>query len=248
MVAHSIASISRAVLDLFYPPTCPSCGRDASEEPDLICQDCWHRLDYLTGPFCRTCGYPTLGVRGPSFCDQCPVPMPVYDKCRSSVVYCRTMREIIHAYKFGGRKRLSKPLSRLLLWGYHKYYSGERFDCVVPAPLHSSRLREREFNQSAEILYHLKNDAGFIIDETILQRIRPTEPQSSLPGSERHANVSGAFAVTRGAIVENKRILVVDDVLTTGNTVSEIARVLKEMGARYVAGLTVCRATANTAT
>ena len=248
MIAHSIASISRAVLDLFYPPTCPGCGRDISDEPDLICHECWHRLTYLSGPFCRTCGHPTDGLVGPSLCDQCPTPIPHFDLCRSVVVYCERMREIIHAYKFNGRRRLSQPLSRLLLWGYHRYYSGEQFDAVVPVPLHSSRLREREFNQATEMLRHLQKGAGFILDETLVRRIRSTTPQSGLSGSERQANVAGAFQVTDDSKARDRRIMIVDDMLTTGSTVSEIARVLKASGARFVAVLTLCRATSGALT
>ncbi len=247
VVAHTIASISRAVLDLFYPPVCPGCGRDVAEEADLVCCDCWHDLDYLTGPFCRTCGYPVQGPLSIQECDQCPVPAPVYDKCRAAVAYNDTMRGIIHAYKFDGRKRLSKPLSKLLLWGYSKYYSSEIFDAVVPVPLHPSRLREREFNQATEMLRHLERDAGMTVNENVIRRTRPTQPQSTLQGKERFANVAGAFEVVAPEIVRNRRILVVDDIITTGNTVSEIARVLKDAGASDVAVLAVCRATAGTA-
>ena len=116
IVAHSIASISRAVLDLFYPPTCPGCGRDVAEEPDPICHECWHRLTYLSEPFCQTCGSPTQDALPVARCDQCPGPSPAFDRCRSVVLYCDTMKRILHAYKFDGRRRLSRPLSRLLLW------------------------------------------------------------------------------------------------------------------------------------
>ncbi len=246
VVAHTIASISRAVLDLFYPPVCPGCGRDVAEEPDLVCCDCWHELMYLTGPFCRKCGSPVeSGVSVPE-CDQCPVPPPVYDLCRASVAYNDTMKSIIHAYKFDGRKRLSKPLSKLLLWGYRRYCSGVDLDAVLPVPLHPSRLREREFNQCTEMLRHLEESAGMSIEEDVIRRIRPTQPQSTLTGKERFANVAGAFEVKQPDAVCNRRILVVDDIITTGNTVSEIARVLKDAGASHVAILAVCRATAGT--
>jgi ComF family protein len=151
------------------------------------------------------------------------------------------MRQILHAYKFDGRRRLSRPLSRLLLWGYHRYYAGEVFDAVVPVPLHPSRLREREFNQATEMLRHLQKEAGLPLGETIARRVRATVPQSTLPGPERYANVAGAFEVNDDSLVRDRRILVVDDMLTTGNTVLEISRVLKKHGARFVAVLTVCR-------
>ncbi|HPA44790.1 MAG TPA: ComF family protein [bacterium] len=245
MVGHSIASISRAVLDLFYPPVCPGCGSDVSEESDWICSECFHRLIYLRGPFCRTCGHPTAEIRGPAFCDNCPVPQPAFDQCRSVVHYCEIMRRITHAYKFDGRRCLAKPLSQLLFWGYRRYYAGERFDAVVPVPLHPSRLREREFNQAAEMLLHLQKEAGFEMEENIVRRVRPTEPQSQMTGIDRHANVAGAFEIVDTSKVQGHRFLVVDDVLTTGNTVSEVARVLKDSGAQFVAVLTVARATAN---
>lgn len=246
-VAHSIASISRAVLDLFYPPTCPGCGRDVAEEPDLICHDCWHRLTYLTGPFCRRCGSPTQEPVAPRWCDQCPTPAPEFDVCRSVVAYCDTMRRILHAYKFDGRRRLSRPLSRLLLWGYQRYYAGQAFDVVLPVPLHSSRLREREFNQATEMLRHLQKEAGLPLEENIVRRVRATVPQSTLQGPNRYANVAGAFDVDDDSKVREGRILVVDDMLTTGNTVSEISRVLKKHGARFIAVLTACRNTAGAA-
>ncbi|HOE11684.1 MAG TPA: ComF family protein [bacterium] len=245
MIGHSIASISRAVLDLLYPPVCPGCGADCSEESDPICSECWHRLIYLRGPFCRTCGHPTTEIHGPALCDNCPVPQPAFDRCRSVVQYCEIMKRIIHAYKFGGRRCLAKPLSRLLFWGCQRYYAGERFDAIVPVPLHSARLREREFNQAAEMLLHLKEKAGFTVEESIVRRIRPTEPQSQMTGMERHTNVAGAFEIVDASKVRGRRFLIVDDVLTTGNTVSEVAQVLKNSGAQFVSVLTVARATAN---
>ncbi len=243
-ISHSIASISRAVLDLFYPPTCPGCGRDIGEEQSLICQDCWHRITYLSAPFCRSCGAPCDGLVEQATCDQCPYPSPAFDRCRSVVAYCETMQRILHAYKFDGRRRLSRPLSRLLYWGYRRYYGDERFDMVIPVPLHSSRLREREFNQATEMLKHLEKGAGFPVRYNILRRVRATVPQSTLYGPDRYANVSDAFELNPGAPVKAKRILIVDDMLTTGNTVSEISRVLKGNGAQFVAVLTVCRQTA----
>jgi len=95
------------------------------------------------------------------------------------------------------------------------------------------------------MLLHLKGKAGFMVEESIVRRIRPTEPQSLMTGMERHANVAGAFEIVNASKVRGRRFLIVDDVLTTGNTVSEVARVLKNGGAQFVAVLTVARASAN---
>ncbi|MBI4478163.1 MAG: ComF family protein, partial [Acidobacteria bacterium] len=152
--------------------------------------------------------------------------------------YDGALRSIIHALKYEGRRSIGRRLARLLRAQCADVLAGA--DGVVPVPLHPRRLRSRGFNQAAEIARHL--DLPLV---PVLQRQRDTQPQMELPASRRHRNVKQAFALTRRAhhrdAVRGRRLVIVDDVSTTGATVQECARVLKRAGALEVRAVTVAR-------
>ena len=145
---------------------------------------------------------------------------------------------IMHAYKYGGKVQLARPLSTLLTAVYERHWQHDAIDMVLPVPLHPIRFRERGFNQA----YLLVRSWGDIVVRDILERKRPTSPQTGLGRKERLRNVRGAFMVKDPLAVENRRILLVDDVYTTGATVKECARILLKCNAAQVDILTVGRA------
>jgi predicted amidophosphoribosyltransferase len=185
------------------------------------------------------------------------------DRCRSAGLYEGALREIIHAFKYGARRSLAKPLARLM----RSQAMFEGVDVVVPVPLHRTRKRARGFNQSKDLARALQLDAPAL---SALRRVRPTRPQTDLPAAQRHRNVRDAFALAgsattaphpdplpaRGArelivrsvsrwrerrSIEGTCVLLVDDVCTTGATLEACARVLKAAGAREVRAVTVAR-------
>jgi len=140
------------------------------------------------------------------------------------------LRQAIHLLKYRGKLRLKQPLLQLAVAHFNVHLPGTVYDAIIPVPLHRERLMRREFNQAAVLARGLASHLNIPVLERLLVRVRSTRPQVELSGRERRQNVRQAFAVTKPAVLENKQVLVVDDVFTTGATLGEIARTLK--GAR----------------
>lgn len=220
---------AEALADLFYPRRCVGCSRRAS---DVLCRPCFEALPRIKPPVCGRCGLPTaFEVYG---CDGCRTVELTFDGVRAPLRYEGVGKGAVHALKYGGYRpvvdRLMAPLMAGLL-------EGERFDAVVAVPLHRSRLARRGFNQ-AEVMGRavaLRTGTPFL---DRLRAVRGTRDQVELTAASRRENVGGAFEA-RGPVTG--RVLLVDDVMTTGATLNECARVLKTSGAREVHTLTFCR-------
>ncbi len=151
------------------------------------------------------------------------------------------MREAVHALKFGGKTALANPLGDLMAEAGPAVLPVEVVDCLVPVPLHPTREAERGFNQSMLLARRVSRRWGIPVRPRALRRQRFTRPQTDLDADERRRNVRGAFALSRRAAVDGRHVLLIDDVFTTGATVSECARVLLDAGAATVGVLTVAR-------
>lgn len=246
MILHFIRELTTSVIDLIYPPTCPGCFQELEEPGQIVCSACENTIQPLTPPFCTRCGYPQpndpLIPYKPS-CHECP-PDPIgFDTARSVFSYeDERMRNIIHALKYHYQRRVADWLGEQLRLGYETYFLQESFDAIVPVPLHKKRLRQREFNQAVLIGEILSREGNIPLREDLIARVRMTPPQVRLSPKQRAENVKGAFKCFSGTEVKNLRILLVDDVYTTGSTANEVSRTLKEAGAEHVSALTVARA------
>jgi ComF family protein len=223
----------KALADLFYPQRCVGCGVRAS---DLLCAGCHEALPFIQPPVCRRCGLPT--AFDTPVCEDCKGRDLFFDAARAPLRYEGVGKEIVHTLKYRGYlavvPRLSGPMMiRAALeagWG--------RFDRIVPIPLHRSRMARRGFNQAAVLAREVAGGLGCGFEDS-LQAVRGTRDQVHLSAAERRANVRGAF---RARSRVGGRVLLVDDVLTTGATLSEGARVLREAGADEIYALCLCRA------
>jgi ComF family protein len=237
---------ANAALDLLFPPLCPLCQERLGEgRRDPLCGGCWEHLDLITPPYCRICGRP-FGAFEPSSeeggrCEECLRRRPRFEYARAAALYKETVREAIHAFKFHGKRAIAKPLGDLMALAGEKAGLAESTDCLVPVPLHPRREVERGFNQSSLLARRLGRKWQRPVIEGALRRARTTRPQTELEAGERRKNVRGAFALRRLELIAGRRVLLIDDVLTTGATVSECARVLLEGGARSVGVLTLAR-------
>jgi ComF family protein len=195
----------------------------------------------IAPPVCERCGIP-LPSRLESICTRCRrqaaagAAAPALDRCRSAGLYEGSLREIIHAFKYGARRSLARRLARFIRSHAEARALLDGIDAIVPVPLHRTRKRSRGFNQSKDLAKALKLDAPVL---RTLRRVRATRPQTDLPAAQRHRNVRGAFAVA--GKLEADCVLLVDDVCTTGATLEACARVLKEAGVREVRAITVAR-------
>lgn len=219
-----------ALADLFYPQWCVGCGGRAS---DLLCPPCFESLPWTGSPACERCGLPTASET--PACGACKYVDFAFETARAPLRYEGVGKEIVHALKYRGYTtvvgRLAAPLLAEAADG------PGRFDAVVPVPLHGARLRRRGFNQAALLANGLAGRINTPVSDT-LQVVRSTRDQVELSAAERRQNVAGAFSAgtrTRG------RLLLVDDVFTTGATTNACAAALLDAGASEVHAITLCR-------
>lgn len=228
-----------AALDLIFPPLCPLCDRIlGAGRRDPLCGACWEGLERIAPPWCRCCGAP-LGIEG--LCGACRIRRPRFAYARATLLYGDLVREAIHAFKFGGRRALANPLGDLLAGLGLSALPGAAPDVLVPVPLHPRRARERGYNQALLLARRLERAWGVPVAADALLRAVPTLPQADLDAAARRRNVRDAFVVSRPERIMGRHVVLVDDVLTTGATAGECARVLARAGAAAVGVVTVAR-------
>ena len=232
-----------AALDFLFPPLCHVCRTFIPDATHVhICSACRERLLPIDSPLCVVCGIPYVGAGEDHICGGCATSRCHYDAARAALVYEGISHDLIHAFKYRNKTHLCRPLALLTIERLAGFVSARSPDLIIPVPLHRKRLRSRGFNQ-AVLLGNIFSDFWKIpLDRHNLRRIRWTEPQVNLSAHERRSNVKGAFYVQHPSQVSGRRVLLVDDVLTTGSTVEECAAVLKKAGAVEVIVVTVVRA------
>lgn len=234
-----------SLLDLVYPPVCSACNTSIIPADQFICAKCRQSLEPIPPPFCAICGYPLPDLdhtENPKSCPKCLKPS-YFTQARSLLSYHEIpVKNLIHALKFHYQTRLAQPLGELLCQAYERHYPDLKFDGIIPVPLHKSRLREREFNQSLLISQQLARQYRIPILDHAVTRIRRTPPQTRLSPDERLRNTAGAFSCNDPDAISGKTLLVTDDVMTTGCTVNELCKILKQSRAARVYVLTLARA------
>jgi len=241
-------SLYHTLVNFIFPQFCKACGeRVLTRENGFFCPMCWDSSPRVLRPFCVKCGRPHAGMAGfgsPSniVCAECrDHPNPQIDRIYGAALYDGAVKDAIKMFKFSSKLRLQQPLGDVLSVFAYEEMADESYDFIVPVPLHRVRQRERGYNQSLLLAQEiLPCFPGAVVDES-LKRIRPTRAQSRLKGEDREQNVRGAFAV-EGDPYAGKRILLVDDVVTTTVTVTECARALRRAGASGVDVITVALA------
>lgn len=221
-------------LQIFYPSMCPLCERTSDAlycAP--LCTSCWKTIKRYTGPSCRVCAMPFTSSHS-SICGKCLKMKPPFSKVFTYGLFEGALVEAIHQFKFHGIKRLSGPLSDLLLT-----IDIPEADGCVPVPLSIQGLRERGFNQSLLLARNISRQKGIPLFMDVLHKRKETPPQLGLSASERRSNLKGAFQAMKS--VQGKRLLLIDDVITTGSTVAECAKQLLKAGARQVTVLSIAR-------
>ncbi|MCX7046411.1 MAG: ComF family protein [Candidatus Sumerlaeota bacterium] len=244
-----LSDAAMAVVEFFLPRICHVClGRIALGD-EVICDACRSDLLAVPGPICPKCGAGRAKIEeGEERCRECPKAV-WFDGARGAVGYSPTARAMIHELKFQGHVELAPVMARRCFQAIEDEWAFEEFDAIVPVPLHETRWRERGFNQAEEIGRELERLTKIPMNLDALERIRPTRQQSTLHHKDRPGNVRDAFYCDRAAgernaaaCVRDRRLLLLDDVITSCATVNECARALKEAGARRVMVLVFARA------
>jgi len=212
------------------------------EEPGHVCWDCLSALEPVEPPYCAKCGDPVEGDAGVEFfCSSCARNEPPFVSARSAFRYRGPMKSLVQALKYGGMTNLAADMGTMLAGCAAAHFADAGIDSVEGVPLHPRRQRHRTYNQSALLAAGVAGRLGVPLLAGGLVRLRDTASQTFMNMAKRRDNVRGAFAVTDPSWVEGRRILLVDDVMTTGATVSECAGVLEKAGAAGVYVATVAR-------
>lgn len=230
------------ILALFFPDRCFICNRIISFCPDEIClcESCRKRLIFLDKiKTCRLCGRPVYGSS--SLCETCQAHRHIFDRAVSCLLYAGAARKAVLRYKFRGRRDLCRHFSALMLRIFYHYFKPEDFDCIVCVPLSKLGYKKRGYNQSALLAKRLSAKTGIPFYPHAFCKIKETAAQSSLQHyAERIENVRHAYKLSRDALkLRHKRVLLIDDVLTTGATADALSKLLKHAGAEKVIVLTL---------
>ncbi len=234
------AGLGRLVA-VFYPPVCIAC-RAATGEAQALCAHCWGEIGFIERPYCERLGTPFAVDLGPGLISPAAIAdPPVFGRARAVCRFDGAARELVHRLKYGDRAELALTLGRMMKQAGHELIA--EADLVVPVPLHRTRLWSRRFNQAALLAQAVARQADLPHAPTALARVKRTRQQVGLTRAQRADNLQGALRVPDGARtqVEGRRILLIDDVLTTGSTVNAAARALLRAGARQVDVLTFAR-------
>jgi len=227
----------------FYPNVCQCCcGERAGAAEGYVGARCRGRVRWCQPPICCKCGLPYEGdLSEPFECANCRTLQLHFDWARAAVCSGGVVLEVIHRYKYRRERWFEPFLGRLLVRAAEPTVRARHWDWLVPVPLHPVKEREREFNQAACLARWLALATGVPMARGVLRRSHYTSTQTRLGRGRRRENVVGAFQVSEQVPLDGRRLILIDDVLTTGATTSECARVLKEYGADEVGVWTVAR-------
>lgn len=228
------------ILNIILPPRCLLCGKILSGENGL-CEDCFSKIKFISKPYCQSCGCPLPIATKAKTCPICvsdnknPFRMQ-----RARVYYDENSKPLLINFKFHDKTENAPFLAHWLLAAGHDIWE-KGADVLIPVPLHKTRLRYRKYNQAALLCKELSKLTGIPVDYTSLKRHKKTKPQVECSKARRRNNVKNAFMLSSTENIKNKRVVIIDDVYTTGATLKECGLVLKSAGATSVDALTVAR-------
>lgn len=244
----SLSSWFQTVLDFVFPASCAYCQKFVGDDRVLIfCQSCWNTITPISDSACPRCGKPYSSQvvlhHSPEFlCGECRISPPFFDQALAATYYEGVMKEAILQFKFHYKTKLGKPLAQWLISRIPGNIDIQKYQVILPVPLHKTRQKQRGYNQSAILAKHLAQYYHLTLSLRNLIRIRPTDAQSQIKDrKERQENVRNAFRLRFPGAIRDQNLILVDDVLTTGATVNECAKTLKQAGAASILVLTLSR-------
>ncbi|MCD8120985.1 MAG: ComF family protein [Clostridiales bacterium] len=233
--------MKNAAINLLFPRRCPVCGEIVVPERNLICPECVKKLSPVKEPTCRRCGKEVYGDPE-EYCADCLRHKRSFESGAALLNYNDAARKSVAAVKYRNRREYLDFYAAAMDLRFRKLVASWRADVLVPIPIHSSRRRERGYNQAEELAGRLGKRWGIPVDRRLLVRSRRTAPQRELNPAERLANLQAAFAVhlARSEADVPKRVILIDDIYTTGSTMEACTRVLKQAGVEKVHFLVIC--------
>ena len=237
-VPNLLRDIVETGIVFLYPAKCRVCEAFLGiTSVPYICADCWHDIQFVEPPWCDICGTPDVS----GLCDECATDPPRYGKLRSVAFYQTTLQQAIHLFKFEKKKIFAPHLMHLIKAHIPIDCCIADYDFILPVPIHKKRLRERGFNQATLLAKGIAQAEGVPVLTDTLVRHRHTVAQSSLGMEARQHNIIGAFEIPNPEVIRDKRLLIVDDVFTTGATIREAVNELWKADPAEVDVLTLAR-------
>ncbi len=243
-VTESTSRLMRRALRFFLPVHCSSCASLLTDDPiPYFCSDCWSTIALMPDARCSRCDRPfpssvAITYSPNHVCQPCAERPPSYTKAWTLYPYTSLLQQAIRLFKYQGKVSLATPLAALMI---ARLPPLDSIDLIMPVPLHSERLRQREFNQSLLLADGIGRHLDIPVAYTNLIRTLPTPAQTTLSRKSRLKNLRRAFAVRHPHAIVKKRILLIDDVFTTGTTVNECAKTLRKAGSGDVFVMTLGR-------
>lgn len=229
-------NIRNMVLDILYPPRCPVCGRILADRTWMVCPECRDVFHPITENYCMKCGKPVK--ESEEYCGDCTEKVREFRRGRGAFLYNMQMKQSLMKYKYYG----SREYGRYYAWQICRYLGKEirnwNPDLIVPVPLHRRKQRMRGFNQAAELAKYIGKTMKIPVAEDVAVKKKETRSQKTLSAKERKRNLENAFEVK--CALNGLKIVIIDDVYTTGSTVEALAVAMKEKGAAEVYFITLC--------
>lgn len=231
-------AIAELLLDVVYPRRCPICHDIVQPKGELVCCSCAGKIQPIQEPYCKKCGKP-IEKEEREYCADCARREHIFEEAAGIFIYDQTMQKSLMKCKYGGRREYLDYYGQMMARHGAKFLKRWQPQAIVPIPLHKTRMCLRGFNQSAELAHALGRELGIPVQEHMLEKNRKTRPQKELEENQRRRNLLGAFSLGKD-FHPLRRIVLVDDVYTTGSTVDEAAKCLKKAGAGKIYVLTLC--------
>ncbi|MBF0485317.1 MAG: ComF family protein [Candidatus Omnitrophica bacterium] len=236
-----LKKILTLLIDMLFPRNCILCQayhQDTDKNP--LCPSCFKRITFNHPPFCVRCSRHIDTISEEGLCPDCRKRLPEFDYAWACTLYKGAIKDLVPRFKFHNKTSLKNTFGALAKEFFNHFpVNFKNVDYLVPIPLHSTRQRERGYNQSLLLAEELSQALGIPLNNAILERIRPTQAQSELGAKERWTNLEAAFRIKTFPEVSGRHIILVDDLLTTGATASEAAKTLKAAGAQKVGLITL---------
>jgi ComF family protein len=236
--------ILSGLADIVFPPQCLTCEEilDSENNTTPLCPACFSAIHFIQPPLCPCCGIPFAGAGGDNhLCGECLLSKPLFSVARAVGHYETKLLEAIHSFKYKGKISTGEALGKIMAdFAYPAFHMAD-YSLIIPVPLHSKRLRERGFNQALILAREISRKFLIPLDFLTLRRHMYTDAQINLGRKDREANVKGVFSVRDSEKIQGQRIILVDDVYTSGSTARECTRILMRNNAESVAILTLAR-------
>ncbi len=232
------------IINLVYPPLCHGCGKKTTLPEQGLCSDCLNKIKKRFPPFCIKCGRQLPGSPSTQdLCSDCKEVKPYYDRAFSVFCYDGLVKELVHIFKYKKMTSLVNEFAELIVDFIKEYSICKKIDIALSIPMHPRRLLQREINPSHILAKNTAKKLGIRYSGNLLVKTKNTPPQSKLKRHERINNIKGSFSIKKNKFrtLQHENVLLVDDLFTTGSTVNECSRILKEAGVNYIEVITLAR-------